>query len=460
VKPFGGTHSLAARVVFVQCLAIVLAAVVLPLIGVWVLHHTARGEQRRVLADQAEIIAGGLYRGPDKDEWLVKLPGHFAEIYDNRYDGRAFIVLDRQLGPVMGSLYSAGLPWEHVPLGVRSEAFTLAPFVGVSVPITRGDRKLWIIVVQDETGPGVIVGGVVAQSLVRFAAVFLPILLLLALASGLIVRRLVVTVRRVSEASTLIGPRSLHIRLPEEGMPSEVAPLIHATNELVARLEESFHSQAQFVANVVHELRTPLSALRMRLDGVTDPAVRAPLDAQIERLSHVISQLHDLASLEELATGATAEFDLAVLAAEVVAEWAPQVFEGAHVIALEAPDVPVPVGGNRVLAGLAVANLVSNALRHTPAGTFIVVRVGEDARLDVEDDGPGVTQFEPEHLTRRFWRADHRRSDNAGLGLAIVRRIMEMHDGQIEIGGGRSGGARFSLLFPVAGTQALFPAAE
>jgi signal transduction histidine kinase len=88
------------------------------------------------------------------------------------------------------------------------------------------------------------------------------------------------------------------------------------------------------------------------------------------------------------------------------------------------------------------------------------VRVGEDARLDVEDDGPGVTQFEPEHLTRRFWRADHRRSDNAGLGLAIVRRIMEMHDGQIEIGGGRSGGARFSLLFPVAGTQALFPAAE
>lgn len=439
-------RSLAARILLVQGVAVVLLALTLPVVGASVLRHSETTAQRRVILAQAMAIARGVRH--DATGWHVALPDVLAHIFASPYDGRSFAVVDRQHRILVQSRFAATVPWRRIRLTRDVGRFALLPVSGITLPLRLPDRRAWVLVAQDANGPGVIVDEVVETSLARLALVLLAMLLALALVSALVVRRLVVAVRQVSERAMLIGPRTLDVRLDETGLPSEVKPLVHATNELVARLEESVNGSAQFVANIVHELRTPLSTLKLRLEGVADAPVRASLVAQVDRLGHVIAQLHDLASLEQLARGEQATFDLGALAAEVVADWAPAVFDGDHSIAFEPAGVAVPVVGNRILAGLAIANLVSNAIRHTPAGTAIMVRVDRAAAVIVADDGPGITQYEPDQLTRRFWRADHRRSDSAGLGLSIVRRIMDVHTGTLTIGDRPGGGAAFALHFP------------
>lgn len=444
-------RSLAARVVLAQGLAILLVAIALPFAGSWILHHLAVGEQQRVQEEQAAAIAHGLSMARGRDGSVtVTLQDGLQHAFDSRYDGRGFVVVGEASGPVAISRYGDAIPWERVPLDTRLRSFVLTPFAGVSLPVGVGGRRFWVIVAQDSSGPGVVVNRVVEHALGRFAAIMLPMLLVFAILNYFLVRGLTVSVERMSATAARIGPDSLDIRLAEGRMPSEVAPLVRAVNELVARLGESLNGQAQFVGNVVHELRTPLSTLKMQADAVADPGLRARIEAQVDRLGHVIAQLRDLASLE--APGPAGTVDLAAVATEVVAEWAPRAMETGHAIALDGADRALPVAGNATLVALAATNLVSNAIRHTPAGTAIRVSV-TPARLMVEDDGPGVVQFEPDSLTRRFWRADHRRSDSAGLGLAIVRRIMETVGGRIEIGAADGGGARFTLVFPEEAAQ-------
>ena len=104
-----------------------------------------------------------------------------------------------------------------------------------------------------------------------------------------------------------------------------------------------------------------------------------------------------------------------------------------------------------MLIGLALANLVTNAVRHTPPGTHVFVTVESGGALRVDDDGPGIADWSPDTLTRRYWRADHARSDSAGLGLAIVSRICAVHDTSLAIGASRSGGASFAIRLKLAG---------
>ncbi len=335
------------------------------------------------------------------------------------------------------------------------------------MPATIGGRRFWILAAQDETRPGAILDDVRRAFTPRYLGVLLPVLLLLPLMNSLLIRRLVRVVQLVSGEAAAIDSRTLDTRLATRDLPDEVAPLVHATNALLARLEASFAQQGHFVGNVVHELRTPLATLRLATDAVEEDGLRARLVAQVDRLSHVVGQLHDLTTLETPRRHARDRFDLAELARETLVDLAGDALAHAHPIELIAPDEPVPVAGNRVLIGLALANLVTNAVRHTPAGTRIAVSVapgrsadagggigtggvvadgiGTGGTLLVEDDGPGIAGWSPDDLTRRFWRADHGRSDSAGLGLAIVRRICAVHDARLEIGASATGGAAFAI---------------
>jgi signal transduction histidine kinase len=108
------------------------------------------------------------------------------------------------------------------------------------------------------------------------------------------------------------------------------------------------------------------------------------------------------------------------------------------------------VTGNAGLLTMALTNLIENALLHTPGGTAIEVALAPSGSVSVADDGPGIAQDDHGKLARRFWRADHRRSDGAGLGLSIVQRIVEVHRGRLETGASPLGGACFTLHLPPA----------
>lgn len=433
-------HSLIARVVLSQGVLIVLAAIGVWEIGGWQLRHAVVLEQRRVLVEQARQIAQG-YRGGDK----VDLPPSLELAYDSSYDGRAFVIITVKRGPVAGSRYADGIPWERVPTNTHATSFSIAPFGGISMPFTHGKRQYWVVVTQDESGPGVILHRVIAQSMHGFAVLIVLLLLAFGLFDYILVRSLIGKVAQASDGAAAIGPKNLAARLDEQGLPSEVGPLVHAINDLLDRLEASFTSQSQFVGNVVHELRTPLATLRLQARDVDAAPVRARLEDQVDRISHVITQLRHLALLDS-APQLGEEVRLDDLARDVVVELAPRALDSGHTIALETQAPGATVIGNPTLLSLALINLVANAIDHTPRGTAIRVGVGPRA-LSVEDDGPGITLHDREHLTRRYWRADRKRSDNAGIGLAIVHRIMELNGGRLEIFTPPEGGAGFSLIF-------------
>ena len=165
---------------------------------------------------------------------------------------------------------------------------------------------------------------------------------------------------------------------------------------------------------------------------VEDRALRSQLAAQVERLSHVLSQLRDLAALETLDRNQFAEVDLKALAVAVVGEMAPSVVDRGHAIEVSGP-AEVQVLAVRALVELALRNLIENAVRHTPEGVRIRVAVDAEGSLTVLDDGPGIASETIGDVVRRFWRADHGRTDSAGIGLSIVQRIIDVHGGVLQV---------------------------
>ncbi len=437
-------RSLIGRILIAEAVTIGVAALILLPVTVSLLHRTARGYESGVLLAQASTVASGIRRAPD-GRWHVALAPRLEPIYQTGYDGRAFTLLDDRGRVVDASLFAPASPWRDAPRKAITTPFDTRRFVGISMPLRIDGASLWIVVTQDQDGPGAIVDDVSRAFLLRYLAVLLPLLLVLPLLNSLAIRRFVVAITHASERAADIGPHSLDVRLEEDGLPSEIVPLARATNTVLARLEASFQRQAEFSANIAHELRTPLATLRVELDRIEDRPMRDRLNLLTDRLSHVLSQLRDLASLETFDETDFESFDGADLARDVVAEMAPRIVAVGRTIAFAGPRQRRELRAKKQLVRLALANLIDNATRHTPDGTAIDVTLTEAGAFVVEDDGHGITVDDPHLLKRRFWRADHKRTDSAGIGLSIVQRIVDGHHGTLEIGRSDSGGARFTL---------------
>jgi signal transduction histidine kinase len=331
----------------------------------------------------------------------------------------------------------------------------VGPLRALSWPVTVGGVHAWLIVSQDINDPEVVTDDVVREFLSRFLWLVLPVLALLPMANLALVRRSTQLVRRVSRQAVEIGPANLGVRLPTGALPSEVAPLAIATNNALDRLEEGFRTQSEFVANVAHELRTPLASLRLRLDAIADAGVARGMNATLDRAAHVISQLLDLASLERLSVDPAEQFELVAVASAAVEEAAPGIYAGGRTIALGGNATHVSVRGRAQLIILALANLIDNAARHTPPGTRIEVSVDADGSVRVEDDGPGIAPASLAAVTQRFWRSDQSRTDSAGIGLSIVERILTAHHGTLSVSNRKQGGARFGFaMAPVGQAEA------
>ena len=439
-----GPRSLIGRILLSEGLIILIAGILLWQLTAGLLRRTADRIETRGLEAQASLVEQGVTLAGG-DRLAVRLPLQLKPIYDTGYDGRAYALLDIAGHVLTASRFApidiaAEVPREPVPA-----PFHRGDVIGLSLPRQIAGRNIWVVVTLNEQGPGAIVDDVARAFLVGYIGILAGLLLLLPMVNGFVVRHMVRAVKRVSREASLIGNRGFDQRLDEGGLPSEVVPLVQATNGLVDRLEASLRRQSEFSANVAHELRTPLATLKAQVDALEDDALRKQIDMQIDRLSHILSQLRDLSGLEEVSTDKLASVDLVELAIGRLAEFGPKAVTSGHTLALEGDQV-VTVAGNVLLIELALSNLVDNAIKHTPEGTRIVVHASKDGWISVSDDGPGVSTSHTGQVTRRFWRADWNRVDGAGLGLSIVQRIMDMHGGQIELRPS-SKGAAFRLTF-------------
>jgi two-component system OmpR family sensor kinase len=435
-------RSLFGQIAIAYLATMMVAALALPLVASLLLKDTAGSYQQQVLMRQAQSVARGLSH---RQDWRVDLSPTLRQLYATGYDGRAYSVIDRGGRPVISSRLQSVPVIAAAPRRSSPSFFSTGSIQGLSVPVRRGGSDLWIIVSQDMSDPGVVTDDIVTSFLYRFLLGLAPILLLLFLINAVLIRRSTQAVLRLSRRAAEVGPTRLDIRLASNNLPIEVAPLAEATNQALDRLETGFRVQAEFVANVAHELRTPLSLLQLQIDGLDDMAPKAALRATIERASHVVSQLLDLASLEQLAIRPDERFNLDTMVRETVETIAPMIFSHGRTIALSGSEEAHPVIGRELLISLALSNLIDNAARHSPSGTHIEVVVHSDGSVAVEDNGPGIANTDLDLLSRRFWRADHARSDSAGIGLSIVKRIVEAHGGRLNVANRPGGGAVFTI---------------
>lgn len=239
--------------------------------------------------------------------------------------------------------------------------------------------------------------------------------------------------------------------LPENKVVAEVRPLIHGFNELMARLDESFVLKRRFIADAAHQLRTPLSGLKaqaelaLRLDDPIE--IRHSLLQMrhaADHAAHLANQLLLLARAEPNTEqrNAQARLDLAALARNTTELWVPKSLFKNIDLGFEDSDGDCRIVGNHLLLGEMLSNLIDNALRYTPPGGTVTVRIAcvdKTVTLEVEDSGPGVPEAERERVFERFYRVLGSNQDGCGLGLAIVREVAERHHAEVSLLSGAGG---------------------
>ncbi len=304
----------------------------------------------------------------------------------------------------------------------------------------------------------------IRQRLATDAAVrsVVPLLLLaplLALLVWWVAARTLAPLQRVAAAVQRRDEQSLE-PLPSAGLPDELAPLVSALNALLQRLGHSLEAQRAFVADAAHELRSPLTALKLQLellrragdDGAREQAIVA-LAAGTERAARLVEQLLTLARSEAGALATAFETaDLSELVRQAVADCVPLAVSRRMLLTLYA-DVPVGIVGDRAALQALARNLVDNALRYAPPGTPVEVRVfAADAvpTLQVDDAGPGIASADRTHAFDRFYRHAASDESGSGLGLAIVHGVALRHGAVVALDDSALGGLRVTVRFPAA----------
>ena len=483
MRPLAAGRRLAARTplqvkLIVAVLALVAVALTLiGLAGVAAMDGLLVGRLDRELHQEARRSAGRpppSFDGPGPG-------GGPRSPYLVQYRGK-----DGQLGK---ELENELLQEGQQPPRVPDDAAWLEANAGeaVTVPATGGDGR-WRVAVQplrDGSGGSVVVAASLdgIDSTIRQLrgidlVVSVVVLVVLAGVGAVIVRASLRPLVEIEQTARAIAAGDLTRRVPDRDPRTEVGRLGRALNTMLAQIEAAFRDRERsedrmrrFVADASHELRTPLTTIRgfaelYRQGAGRDPAELNRLMRRIEdqaaRMGLLVDDLLLLARLDQQRPLGREPVDLLALAAEAV-----------HDARAVAPDRPIELvlgdldgGSALVMLGddqrlrQVLANLVNNALTHTPAGSPVEVRVGTapldgapGAAVEVVDHGPGLTPEQAERVFERFYRADKARSRAAGgtgLGLSIVAALVAVHGGTVQVDSVPGRGARFRVVLPLA----------
>lgn len=332
------------------------------------------------------------------------------------------------------------------------------PARALEQPARIGERHVTLRVFRDESG----LHRALQEILVSFA-LGVPLAAVLAALGGYVMAGWTLQpVRHMAAQARRITSESLDQRLPNPNPHDELGQLAAVFNQTLARLEDSFESLKRFTADASHELRTPLTALRtvgeVALRGTPEAAMLrdtvASMLEEAQRLNDLVDSLLLLARVE---SGRAPFHQEPVSVDELLAE----VCDRMGVLAAEkgqklrvACDSGVMVNADRLRLQQAAINILHNAIRYSPAGTPIEVRVfrrGAEAILEIADKGPGIAPEHQQRVFERFYRTDKARSraaGGAGLGLAIARLSVEQLGGRIELTSEMGRGSRFRVVLP------------
>jgi signal transduction histidine kinase len=439
--------------------ALGLACLAIPL-GLTIAHR----EKERLLFDierDADAIAAVAERSlasgssvPPSEllRYAARTGGHVIVVDDR---GRAVVDTERPQNP--GRDYSTRPEIEQALAGRRVEGTRSSETLGTTllyaaVPATSGGRVNGAVRV---TYPTATLDERVRQMWARLALLCAGVLLVVALVGLALARSFTRPVHRLERTSDRLANGDLSARVDERAGPPELRHLATAFNRMTDRLTRLLDAQQRFVADASHQLRTPLTALRLRLENLqarANPDDRARLDAAAAEVTRMTRLVDGLLVLARGATqhGERAAVDVVAVARERSEIWA-------DVLAERNVDVAV-VGDDeawaRVIAGSVeqlVDNLVDNALAVSPSGATITVRVVTAdgvVELHVRDEGPGLGREARSRAFERFWRGADAVPGGSGLGLAIVQQLAEEAGGTARLDAAPGGGVDAVVTLP------------
>ena len=286
--------------------------------------------------------------------------------------------------------------------------------------------------------------------------------LIAAIAGGLLVWRVTRPIREVNATTRrIVATGDLTARVPVPAGGGELADLVRQLNTVLTQNAALIGAMRETLDNLAHDLRTPLARLRgtadLALQAQADPAAaREALADCLEESERVLLLLETLLDVSAAETGVLplrrASVDLRTVLAGAASLYREVAEERNLRVEVEAPD-PVLVEADALRLGQAVANLLDNALKYTPAGGRVTLAARNDGTqgvIEVSDSGPGVPAAEREKIWRRLYRGDASRSLRGfGLGLSVVKAIVEAHHGLVTVEDAPGGGARFTVRLPL-----------
>lgn len=429
------------------------------------LTNTARDQMRRGDAVRVPTgeLSGDLRNGP------ALLSGYFTKIVDANGNGESFQRLPE--GVSLGEPVLPALDSSH------AERLANRPFTVRSVD-GKGEWRVIVTPLPNDASLVTAVGlSDVKSTLSRFMTPLLLLSLLTLLAMAMlgvvVVRSRLRALGEVEATAARIAKGDLSQRVPEHDPRTEVGSLATAINTMLAMIETSFAKQKQsetaareseaqmrrFVADASHELRTPLTSIRGYAELTRQTRGPRPLDdgdvaierieSEAKRMGNLVEDLLLLARLDQQTAREDVDVDVCEVARDIAADAA--IIGPAHEFHLEVSDQPLIVMGDHDQLRRAFSNLVTNAFHHTPAGSVVTLRAyrqGDEAVVDVNDNGPGIEAEDLQRIFDRFFRADvsrTRASGGTGLGLSIVHGIIESHGGKVSVASTPESGTTFSL---------------
>ena len=394
------------------------------------------------ILDRATVVQPGQSLGiratRDLKELWASSPGLWYMV--------AFKGLTAEFGPERRPVLPIALPYSG-PFG-RSVINTVDQSVPVCLTVLpRDDAELVVMVRGEQVAFHQYAKTFVRRNGSSLLLIALAFALIVALGAFLSARFVARSIERVTRLALAIEPTAPQSAISLDDVPLELKPLVKALNRAFDEIDSYIQRQRRFLGNAAHQLRTPLTLLRAKIEDVTQPDLRAELVRDVRRLSSLVSAMLDLARLQNQAIEKL-PIDLLELTRGVLADFSPSALDAGIDLSLEqiGPG-PVVVYGADAAIRSALSNLVANALIHAKGAGRIVAILGERS-VSISDDGSGIGTSANGKAIEPFQAGDVR--EGAGLGLAIVQEIMAAHGGKLTVTTHRDSGTTACMRFPDA----------
>lgn len=284
----------------------------------------------------------------------------------------------------------------------------------------------------------------ISRNFFPFALLALGFATTVAIGAMLAARFVSRSIERVTRLALAIDPAAPQGSISLSQVPRELKPLVEALNRAFGEIDAYIKMQRRFLGNAAHQLRTPLTLLRAKIEDVPEPALKVELVSDVRRLTSLVSAMLDLARLQNHAIEKR-PIDLSVVVLEVLADFSPSALDSGIELALEETEKgPFIVQGVEAAIRSALANLVGNALIHARGAQRITASLSRGG-ISIHDDGAGF-KYGSEHKLIELFQTGN--GEGAGLGLPIVQEIMAAHGGELVIGSDAGHGTTMSLRFP------------